>query len=31
MGDTGCVFITAVDEEAATGPLAEYYRQQRAA
>ncbi len=31
MGDTVGVFISAVPEDAATGPLADYYRQQRAA
>lgn len=31
MGDTDRVFINAVPEDAAAGPLAEYYRQQRAA
>ena len=31
MGDTGRVFITAVPEDVATGALAEYYSQQRAA
>jgi uncharacterized peroxidase-related enzyme len=31
VGHTGAVFIDAVPEDAATGPLADYYRQQRAA
>lgn len=31
MPDTGGVFIAAIPEDSATGPLAEYYRQQRAA
>jgi uncharacterized peroxidase-related enzyme len=31
MGDTDRVFINTVPEDAATGPLAEYYRKQRAA
>jgi hypothetical protein len=30
-GDTGVVFIDTAPEDAATGPLADYYRQQRAA